>query len=345
MSVHGLATFAWDAGDEAGRRLAAVQLVRLRAASQAQVAAGVRGEPGHGVAVGPGAGRGRGGRSGPGPAGDRSGASKLTPELAARIRELDAAGATLAADRRGDRGVDVHASATRWAGSGRRGAACGGQGAEDSAGLTPAADGRGRAERGGCRCCRTRCPGTASGRWPGGGCWARAPRRCSPPGARYPLAGLLLALPALEDTGLLDAARQVYGRLRDGFYGLAATLLTLVFLALAGEPRAEGATRVPPGGAGPGARAGPGAGGQDDPPQAGRARRRREGRGPDHGAGPPPRRGPAGHAGVRACQIFCVSWGSRCPFVMLVGSFSVPGQTGTRSPNATANAFMAAFQP
>ena len=47
----------------------------------------------------------------------------------------------------------------------------------------------------------------------------------------------------------------------------------------------------------------------------------------------------------RACQIFCVSWGSRCPFVMLVGSFSVPGQTGTRSPNATANAFMAAFQP
>src|SRR5260370_41798676 len=36
--VHGLATFAWDAGDEAGRRLAAVQLVRLRAARQAQVA-------------------------------------------------------------------------------------------------------------------------------------------------------------------------------------------------------------------------------------------------------------------------------------------------------------------
>ena len=34
VSVHGLATFAWDAGDEAGRRLAAVQLVRLRAVSQ-----------------------------------------------------------------------------------------------------------------------------------------------------------------------------------------------------------------------------------------------------------------------------------------------------------------------
>src|SRR5690349_10081551 len=51
-------------------------------------------------------------------------------------------------------------------------------------------------------------------------------------GARYPLAGLLLALPALEGTGLLGCARQVYGRLRSGYYGLAATLLTLVFLAL-----------------------------------------------------------------------------------------------------------------
>ena len=58
--------------------------------------------------------------------------------------------------------------------------------------------------------------------------------------------GLLLALPALEATGLLEAARGVYGRLRDGFYGLTATLLTLVFLELAGEPRAEDATRVPP---------------------------------------------------------------------------------------------------
>jgi hypothetical protein len=66
-------------------------------------------------------------------------------------------------------------------------------------------------------------------------------------GARYPLAGLLLALPALEATGLLEAARQVYGRLKDGSCGLTATLLTVVFLALAGEPRAEGATRVPRG--------------------------------------------------------------------------------------------------
>jgi transposase-like protein len=39
VSVHGLATFAWDVGDEAGRRLAAVQLVRLGAVSQVQAAA------------------------------------------------------------------------------------------------------------------------------------------------------------------------------------------------------------------------------------------------------------------------------------------------------------------
>ena len=45
------------------------------------------------------------------------------------------------------------------------------------------------------------------------------------PGARYPLAGLLLALPALEGAGLLAAAREVYGQLKDGFYGLTATLV------------------------------------------------------------------------------------------------------------------------
>ena len=66
------------------------------------------------------------------------------------------------------------------------------------------------------------------------------------PGAKVPLAGLLLALPALAGTGLLETARAVYGRLRDGFYGLETVLVLLVFLALLREPRAEGATRVPP---------------------------------------------------------------------------------------------------
>ena len=38
----------------------------------------------------------------------------------------------------------------------------------------------------------------------------------------------------------------MYGRLRNGFYGLETVLVLLVFLALLREPRAEGATRVPP---------------------------------------------------------------------------------------------------
>ena len=63
-------------------------------------------------------------------------------------------------------------------------------------------------------------------------------------GAPYPLAGLLLALPALERAGLLASAKAVYGRLRNGFYGLGVMLVFLVFLALLREPRAEGATRT-----------------------------------------------------------------------------------------------------
>ncbi len=94
VAVHGLAAFAWDAGDEAGRRLAAVQLVRLRAAQQGQVAEAFGVDPAtiwrwdQALACG-----GVAGlvpvRRGP------KGASKLTPALAARIAGLDAAGQTL----------------------------------------------------------------------------------------------------------------------------------------------------------------------------------------------------------------------------------------------------------
>ena len=92
--VHGLATFAWDAGDEAGRRLAAVQLVRLRAVSQAQAAAAFGVDPvtvwrwDQALSAGGVAGLVPA-RRGP------KGASKLTPQLAARVAALDATGATL----------------------------------------------------------------------------------------------------------------------------------------------------------------------------------------------------------------------------------------------------------
>src|SRR5665647_3516952 len=39
-------------------------------------------------------------------------------------------------------------------------------------------------------------------------------------GAHLPLAGLLLALPALEMTGLLDVATATFGPMSKGFYGL-----------------------------------------------------------------------------------------------------------------------------
>src|SRR6201981_4191344 len=95
VSVHGLATFAWDGGDEAGRRLAAVQLVRLRAVSQARAAAAFGVDPvtiwrwDQALAAGGVAGLVPA-RRGP------KGASKLTPQLAARIAGLGAAGGALA---------------------------------------------------------------------------------------------------------------------------------------------------------------------------------------------------------------------------------------------------------
>jgi lambda repressor-like predicted transcriptional regulator len=232
VTVHGLATFAWDGGDEAGRRLAA---------SQGQVAEAFGVDPGtiwrwdQALAAGGVAGLVPA-RRGP------KGASKLTPELAERIAGLDAAGKTLReiAAATGVSTFTVRNALGRVPSSGQPAAA---GAAEDSAGPVAGDDDAGQgavpvlpdpvprdAER-------------ALARW---GLLGEGAGPVFTPGARYPLAGLLLALPALEDTGLLQAARGVYGRLKDGFYGLTATLLTLVFLALAGEPRAEGATRVPP---------------------------------------------------------------------------------------------------
>ncbi|HEY3652005.1 MAG TPA: helix-turn-helix domain-containing protein, partial [Streptosporangiaceae bacterium] len=171
------------------------------------------------------------------------GASKLTPQLAARIAGLDAAGATLG-EIAAVTGVSTFSvrNALGRVGSGGPPAA---PAAGDSGGLDAGDDedaGQGAVPmlpdpvpRDGER---------ALARW---GLLGEGAAPVVTPGARYPLAGLLLALPPLEGTGLLDAAREVYGQLRDGFYGMGATLLTLVFLALAGEPRAGGATRVPPG--------------------------------------------------------------------------------------------------
>jgi len=64
--------------------------------------------------------------------------------------------------------------------------------------------------------------------------------------ARAPLAGLLLALPALAATGLLECAHQAYPDFPNGFYSLDTMLCESVFRALLGEARAECATRIDP---------------------------------------------------------------------------------------------------
>ena len=254
VTVHGLATFAWDAGDEAGRRLAAVQLVRLGAASQAQVAAAFGIDPatvwrwdkalsGSGVAgLVP-------SRRGP------KGATKLTAPVVTRIAGLDAAGRTLRqiAAETGVSTFSVRAALGRIPARGRtrpaRAAPAGslslmassaglrevsGQDDDDERQDEPLPVLPDPLPRGGER---------ALSRF---GMLGEGAQPLFKAGARYPLAGLLLVLPALEATGLIPAARETYGQLKNGYYGLTATLLTMVFLALAGEPRAEGATRVPP---------------------------------------------------------------------------------------------------
>jgi len=45
-------------------------------------------------------------------------------------------------------------------------------------------------------------------------------------------AGVLLALPALLDEGLVEVGKTVYGGLRNGFFGLRSVLLTLAFMTL-----------------------------------------------------------------------------------------------------------------
>jgi hypothetical protein len=239
MWVHGLATFAWDAGDEAGRRLAAVQIWKLKAATQAQVAEAFGVIP---VSVW----RWEKALAAGGVAGlvpDRKGprrASKLTPGVVARIRELDGQGL-------GKAGIAAAAgvsessvrSVLRPAGGDRRG---------QGAAADPAAAGEETA--GGQQEALPVLPDPVArdgerllARF---GLLGEGAVPVFTPGARYPLAGLLLALPALEGTGLLECARATYGRVRNGFYGLEVMLAVLVFLALLREPRAEGATRVSP---------------------------------------------------------------------------------------------------
>jgi len=258
--VHGLATFAWDAGDEAARRLAAVQLVLLKAATQVQVAQAFGVIP---VSVW----RWAKALAGGGVAGlvpavkGPQRASKLTPRVVARIRELDRHGAgkaTIAA------AAGVSESSVRSVLRPARPAADGVPAGQDLADTSGSADtdsadtdsadtelagtdaGAGFAEPEVLPVLPDPVPRDGERALARFGLLGEGAAPVFTAGARYPLAGLLLALPPLAESGLLDCARQVYGRLRDGFYSLEVMLVVLVFMALLREARAEGATRIPP---------------------------------------------------------------------------------------------------
>jgi transposase-like protein len=233
--VFGLATFSYASADAAGRRLAAVQLVTTNIASVGVVASafGVneatlwRWKQAFGT----------GGVLGlvterPGPRRP----SKLTTSLAARIVKLDATGLTL---QQIAAATEVSTATVR--------VALGRVTPRDQVPVEPddVDEPEDDAEDADLVVLAAPVPRTADRVAARFGDLAEAPVVITE-GAQLPLAGLLLALPALETTGLLPVAAEVFPPMRKGFYGLRATLLMGVFLALLREPRAEAATRIRP---------------------------------------------------------------------------------------------------
>jgi len=66
------------------------------------------------------------------------------------------------------------------------------------------------------------------------------------PGTRVPAAGVLLALPALVQSGVFECARTIYHSLGPAFYGLRTTILALLLMALIRIKRPEGLKERPP---------------------------------------------------------------------------------------------------
>lgn len=231
--VRGELTHLWGAGDETGRRLAAVQLMTVKAATGAAVAVGfgvaretlrlwMRAAESVGTAgLVP---------ARPGP----KGPSKLTPATVAAIRARRQAGGSLRAIAQA---VGVSTDSVRRAlidqsSPENTPSAVAGQDVvveQEPQAVVLAEPPVRTGERSAARAGRL-----------------QAAEPVFTPAGRVPLAGLLLGLPGLGATGLLDCAQQVYGRLPDGFYGLSTMLLEGVFRALAGQPRVEGAARFAP---------------------------------------------------------------------------------------------------
>jgi hypothetical protein len=261
--VHGNLAYAWDSGDTAGRRFAAVSLVRIKAATQVEVAGAFAVKP---ATVR----RWDGQLSDAGVAGllgERKGPkrkSKLTDDMIAAVRGLREDGLSY-------RGIGAEIGVSE--GSVRNALKvtdtdnrCASAGCDDSSSPEPEPEPEPDSESlevSGIRCAATL---SGDGVAPQG---AGLPVLADPvprggervlarfgllgsappvfgPCARAPLAGLLLGLPALAATGLLECAHRVYGELPNGFYSLDAMLCEGVFRALLGASRAEGATRIDP---------------------------------------------------------------------------------------------------
>lgn len=259
--LHGELVFAWDTDDLAGRRLAAVQLVRIKAATAVAVAAGFgvetetlrrwttrMDESGIGGLA----------PARPGPRGP----SKLTAVLAKDIRARRAAKASLRAIAAAT-GVStdtVRRALIDPATAGEPEPITDGDGADLANGDgDDAAD----ADRGGAQQTEISDDDSDAGREQrlpvladpaarhterGMARWGllEHARPVFTPTGRAPLAGLFLALPGLAATGLLSCAHEVFGRIPNGFYGLDCVLLEAALPTLAGQPRAEGATRIDP---------------------------------------------------------------------------------------------------
>ena len=251
--VRGELVFAWDAGDDLGRRLAAVQLVRIKGARAVRVAEGFgvttetlrRWE---GAVTDVGVAALESGKRGP------KGPSRLSQEVGADIRARRRSGASLRAIAAA--GGVSEATVRRALPPGR---------AASSQGAATAVDADSDRVDVDDACAASDCGDAGTGEYaavdlpvlppPADRCGDRAAARWGKlphaepvfaPAARVPLAGLLLAVPALETTGLLSCATTVFGQLRNGFYGLDTMLIEGVLRALAGEPRAEGSTRIDP---------------------------------------------------------------------------------------------------
>ncbi len=66
------------------------------------------------------------------------------------------------------------------------------------------------------------------------------------PGTAIPGAGVLLAMPALVASGVIECAREVYGSIGPAFFGLRTTIVSLVLMALLRIKRPEGLKEHPP---------------------------------------------------------------------------------------------------